>query len=165
VVGWSFAPWIKIIQGSFDQLPYTDGTQPAFEPPTPTEGVIVQRLGDLESGRRSTTARIERGLVTPTLSDAVPGDLSFVLPYRHLSSILEMLHAMDQLAPGVASRHTLLYGVEVKFYSSRLQLSDKLETAINNLFAIGDGAGVTRGLMQSSASGVIAAREILRRAA
>lgn len=130
-----------------------------------SEGVIVQRLGDLESGRRSTTARIERGLVTPTLSDAVPGDLSFVLPYRHLSSILEMLHAMDQLAPGVASRHTLLYGVEVKFYSSRLQLSDKLETAINNLFAIGDGAGVTRGLMQSSASGVIAAREILRRAA
>lgn len=129
-----------------------------------SEGVIVQRLGDLESGRRSTTARIERGLITPTLSDAVPGDLSFVLPYRHLSSILEMLHAMDRLAPGVASRHTLLYGVEVKFYSSRLQLSDKLETAINNLFAIGDGAGVTRGLMQSSASGVIAAREILRRA-
>lgn len=130
-----------------------------------SEGVIVQRLGDLESGRRSTAARIERGLITPTLSDAVPGDLSFVLPYRHLSSILEMLHAMDQIAPGVASRHTLLYGVEVKFYSSRLQLSDKLETAIGNLFAIGDGAGVTRGLMQSSASGVIAAREILRRAA
>lgn len=130
-----------------------------------SEGVIVQRLGDLESGRRSTAARIERGLITPTLSEAVPGDLSFVLPYRHLSSILEMLHAMDQIAPGVASRHTLLYGVEVKFYSSRLQLSDKLETAIGNLFAIGDGAGVTRGLMQSSASGVIAAREILRRAA
>lgn len=130
-----------------------------------SEGVIVQRLGDLESGRRSTAARIERGLITPTLSEAVPGDLSFVLPYRHLSSILEMLHAMDQIAPGVASRHTLLYGVEVKFYSSRLQLSDKLETAISNLFAIGDGAGVTRGLMQSSASGVIAAREILRRAA
>ena len=127
------------------------------------EGVIVQRLGDLESGRRSTAARIERGLTTPTLTDAVPGDLSFVLPYRHLAGILEMLHAMDQLAPGVASRHTLLYGVEVKFYSSRLQLSDKLETAITDLFAIGDGAGVTRGLMQSSASGVIAAREILRR--
>jgi uncharacterized FAD-dependent dehydrogenase len=127
------------------------------------EGVIVQRLGDLESGRRSTAARIERGLTTPTLTDAVPGDLSFVLPYRHLAGILEMLHAMDQLAPGVASRHTLLYGVEVKFYSSRLQLSDKLETAITDLFAIGDGAGVTRGLMQSSASGVIAAREILKR--
>lgn len=128
-----------------------------------SEGVIVQRLGDLESGRRSTTARIERGLTTPTLAEAVPGDLSFVLPYRHLSGILEMLHAMDNLAPGVASRHTLLYGVEVKFYSSRLQLTDKLETQVRNLFAVGDGAGVTRGLVQSSASGVIAAREILRR--
>ncbi len=126
-------------------------------------GVIIQRLGDLESGRRSTPERIERGLTVPTLADAVPGDLSFVLPYRHLSGILEMLHALDQLAPGVASRHTLLYGVEVKFYSSRLQLSSNLETEIENLFAIGDGAGVTRGLMQSSASGVVAAREIIRR--
>ncbi len=126
-------------------------------------GVIVQRLGDLESGRRSTPVRIERGLTEPTLTSAVPGDLSFVLPYRHLSAILEMLHAMDKIAPGVASPHTLLYGVEVKFYSSRLQLTDKLETVIQNLFAIGDGAGITRGLMQSSASGVIAAREILQR--
>jgi hypothetical protein len=86
-----------------------------------------------------------------------------VLPYRHLSAILEMLHAMDKIAPGVASPHTLLYGVEVKFYSSRLQLTEKLETVIKNLFAIGDGAGITRGLMQSSASGVIAAREISQR--
>lgn len=128
-----------------------------------SEGVIVQRLGDLEAGRRSTHARIERGLTEPTLSSAVPGDLSFVLPYRQLSGILEMLHAMDRLAPGVASPHTLLYGVEVKFYSSRLELTDKLETAIHNLFAVGDGAGVTRGLMQSSASGIIAARAILHR--
>ena len=127
--------------------------------------MIVQRLGDLESGRRSTHARIERGLTTPTLTDAVPGDLSFVLPYRHLSAILEMLHALDQLAPGVASRNTLLYGVEVKFYSSRIQLTRKLETAVGNLFAVGDGAGVTRGLVQASASGVIAAREILSRLA
>lgn len=126
-------------------------------------GVIVQRLGDLESGRRSTHDRIERGLMVPTLSNAVPGDLSFVLPYRHLSGILEMIHALDRIAPGVASRHTLLYGVEVKFYSSRLELTDKLETAVANLFAIGDGAGVTRGLAQSSASGVIAAREITQR--
>ena len=126
-------------------------------------GVIVQRLGDLESGRRSTGARIERGLMTPTLAEAVPGDLSFVLPYRQLSGILEMLHAMDQLAPGVADIHTLLYGVEVKFYSSRLLLTDKLETEVGNLFAVGDGAGVTRGLVQSSASGVIAAREITHR--
>ncbi len=128
-----------------------------------SEGVIVQRFGDLEAGRRSTADRLARGLTTPTLADATPGDLSFVLPYRHLTGIIEMLHAMDQLAPGVASRHTLLYGVEAKFYSSRLQLSSALETAVCDLFAIGDGAGVTRGLMQSSASGVIAAREILRR--
>ncbi len=130
-----------------------------------SEGVIVQRLGDLESGRRSTGARIDRGLTEPTLVSAVPGDLSFVLPYRHLCGILEMLHALDKLAPGVAGRHTLLYGVEVKFYSSRLELSDKLETYITNLFAIGDGAGVTRGLAQASASGVIAAREIIARLA
>lgn len=126
-------------------------------------GVIVQRLGDLESGRRSTGARLERCLTRPSLTNAVPGDLSFVLPYRHVCGILEMLHALDHLAPGVASPHTLLYGVEVKFYSSRVELSDKLETAITNLFAIGDGAGVTRGLAQSSASGVIAAREIQHR--
>lgn len=128
-------------------------------------GVIVQRLGDLESGRRSTAERIARGLTDPSLADAVPGDLSFVLPYRHLAGILEMLHALDKLAPGVADRHTLLYGVEVKFYSSRLQLSPNLETPIENLFAVGDGAGVTRGLVQSSASGVLAAREILGRLA
>ena len=159
---------------NFALLVSTSFTEPFHEPITYgryvaslanllSEGVIVQRLGDLESGRRSTAARIERGLTIPTFSDAVPGDISFVLPYRHLSGILEMLHAMDHLTPGVASRHTLLYGVEVKFYSSRLQLTDKLETEIANLFAVGDGAGVTRGLVQSSASGVIAAREILRR--
>jgi len=126
-------------------------------------GVIVQRLGDLQSGRRSTEARIARGLVKPTLETAVPGDLSFVLPYRYLAGILEMLKAMDRLSPGVGSRHTLLYGVEVKFYSSRLELSSVLETRIHNLFTIGDGAGVTRGLVQASASGLIAAREIQRR--
>lgn len=126
--------------------------------------VIVQRLGDLKAGRRSTWSRIEHGLVEPTLKTATPGDLSFVLPYRHLRAIMEMLEAMDRMAPGVASRHTLLYGVEVKFYSSRLRLTPSLETDIGNLFTIGDGAGVTRGLVQASASGVIAAREIMRRA-
>ena len=125
--------------------------------------VIVQRLGDLKAGRRSTWSRIEHGLVEPTLKTATPGDLSFVLPYRHLAGIMEMIEAMDKLAPGVASRHTLLYGVEVKFYSSRLRLTPSLETDITNLFTIGDGAGVTRGLVQSSASGVIAAREIIKR--
>jgi len=126
-------------------------------------GVLVQRLGDLMEGRRSTQARIERGLVQPTLKSATPGDLSFVLPYRHLKGLIEMIQAMDKLAPGVASRHTLLYGVEVKFYSSRLQLSSSLETEVGGMFAAGDGAGVSRGLSMASASGVVAAREILRR--
>lgn len=127
-------------------------------------GVLVQRLGDLMEGQRSTFARLERSIVQPTLQTATPGDLSFVLPYRHLRDIVEMLHAMDKLTPGVASRHTLLYGVEVKFYSSRLQLSPNLETEVPNMFAVGDGAGVSRGLIQASASGVVAAREILKRA-
>ena len=126
-------------------------------------GVLVQRLGDLMNGHRSTPARIKRGLVQPTLRSAIPGDLSFVLPYRHLTGLIEMLQTMDKLAPGVASSHTLLYGVEVKFYSCQLQLSPCLETEVSNMFATGDGAGVSRGLIQASASGVVAAREILRR--
>ncbi len=126
-------------------------------------GVLVQRLGDLMQGQRSTPTRIERGLVRPSLKSATPGDLSFVLPYRHLTGLLEMLKAIDKLAPGVASCHTLLYGVEVKFYSGRLQLSPSLETEIHNMFAAGDGAGVSRGLIQASACGVVVAREILGR--
>jgi uncharacterized FAD-dependent dehydrogenase len=126
-------------------------------------GVLVQRLGDLLEGHRSTPERIAKGLVRPTLLDATPGDLSLVFPYRHLVGILEMLKALDVLAPGVYGRYTLLYGVEVKFYSSRLELSPSLETRIANLFAVGDGAGVTRGLVQASASGVLVAREIRRR--
>ncbi len=127
------------------------------------QGVLVQRLGDLKRGRRSTPERIEKGLVRPTLRDATPGDLSFVLPYRFLTDIVEMLDAMERVAPGVASRHTLLYGVEVKFYSRKLKLTGELETEIENLFATGDGAGVSRGLIQASVSGVIAARAIGKR--
>lgn len=126
-------------------------------------GVIVQRLGDLMSGRRSTEKKVARGLVKPTLPDATPGDLSLVFPYRHLLGIMEMLQALDKIAPGVAGRDTLLYGAEVKFYSSRLMLDGHLESRISNLFAAGDGAGVTRGLSQASASGVVVAREIIRR--
>jgi uncharacterized FAD-dependent dehydrogenase len=126
-------------------------------------GVLLQRLGDLQAGRRSTPERISKGLVNPTLKEATPGDLSLVLPYRHLRAVLEMLEALDNIAPGVNSRNTLLYGVEVKFYSSRLELSNNLETEIGNLFAAGDGAGVTRGLMQASVSGVVAGREIKKR--
>ncbi|MEJ2696664.1 MAG: NAD(P)/FAD-dependent oxidoreductase [Candidatus Sulfobium sp.] len=127
------------------------------------DGVIVQRLGDLAAGRRSTPERISKGVVRPTLRDATPGDLSFVLPYRYLCDIMEMLEALDSIAPGVSSRHTLLYGVEVKFYSRQLKLSDHLETEVKDMFAVGDGAGVSRGLIQASASGVVAAREILDR--
>ncbi len=125
--------------------------------------ILVQRLGDLLQGRRSTPERIRRGTVPPTLTDATPGDLSFVIPYRYLCDILEMLQAMEKLTPGLYARDTLLYGVEAKYYSMRLKLTAHFETEISNLFAIGDGAGITRGLIQASVSGVVAAREILRR--
>ncbi|MFH1652287.1 MAG: FAD-dependent oxidoreductase [Chloroflexota bacterium] len=126
-------------------------------------GVLLQRLGDLMQGRRSTPERIAQGLCVPTLKSATPGDLSFVLPYRHLTGLVEMLQVMDRLAPGVAADSTLMYGVEVKFYSCRPQLSPQLETEISNLFAVGDGAGFSRGLVQASASGVVAAQAILER--
>ncbi|WP_018249236.1 NAD(P)/FAD-dependent oxidoreductase [Orenia marismortui] len=126
-------------------------------------GVIVQRLGDFLNGRRSTAERIKRGLVTPTLKDATPGDLSLVLPYRHLKAIDEMLQALDKVCPGVYSRHTLIYGVEVKFYSSRLEVNNTLETKIKNLYTAGDGAGITRGLMQASSSGIVIAENILKK--
>lgn len=123
-------------------------------------GAIVQRLGDLKAGRRTTAARLDRCLTRPTLTEATPGDLSYVLPYRILTDITEMLEAMDHLCPGVAGRHTLLYGVEVKFYSHRIEISPDLETSIPGLYVVGDGAGITRGLLQASASGIIAARAI-----
>jgi hypothetical protein len=126
-------------------------------------GIMVQRLGDLRAGRRTTDQRLSRCITRPTLKEATPGDLNLVLPHRYIVNLLEMLDALDQVAPGVALRHTLLYGVEAKFYSSRLQLTRDLETQVRNLFAAGDGAGVTRGLVQASASGLVAAREIQRR--
>jgi len=125
------------------------------------EDILVQRLGDLWHGKRSTKERIQRATVQPTLLGATPGDLSFALPYRYLKDITEMLEAMDKLAPGVNARDTLLYGAEVKFYSSRPLLDQGLQTEIAGLYAIGDGAGITRGLVQASAAGVIAARSIL----
>lgn len=127
------------------------------------QGALVQRLGDLQVGRRTTATRLSRCLTRPTLKNATPGDLSFVLPYRILKDILEMLEALDALAPGINNRHTLLYGVEVKFYSHRLKLTPELETPIRNLFIIGDGAGITRGLIQASASGLIATRALVGR--
>ena len=126
-------------------------------------GILVQTLGDLQLGRRSTPARIAKSTVKPTLVGATPGDLSFVFPYRYLADIKEMLEALDKLAPGINSRNTLLYGVEAKFYSSRLKLTSNLETEIDNLYAIGDGAGITRGLVQSSCSGAIVAQSVLEK--
>ncbi|MDY6839352.1 MAG: FAD-dependent oxidoreductase [Thermodesulfobacteriota bacterium] len=126
-------------------------------------GVIIQRLGDLLAGRRSTRIRIDRCLTCPTLPDASPGDLSYVFTYRHLFSIIEMLEALERFTPGVYSHHTLLYGVEVKFYSNRIETSSELETSVINLFVVGDGAGITRGLVQASASGILAGGAIAQR--
>ena len=127
-------------------------------------GVIVQRWGDFVERHRSKPESIEEGGVEPTLKSATPGDLAFVMPFRIMTVISEMMMAMDRMTPGVASPDTLMYGVEVKFYSSRLDLTDNLETELTNLFAVGDGAGVSRGLIQAAASGVVAAREIANRA-
>lgn len=125
-------------------------------------GVLVQRFGDLIKGVRTNEHRLGQSFTKPTLK-ATPGDLSLVLTKRHLDNIIEMIYALDKVAPGTANYDTLLYGVEVKFYSSRLELSWELETKMQNMFAIGDGAGVTRGLSQASASGVHVARRILER--
>ncbi|WP_371366742.1 hypothetical protein SRRS_09870 [Sporomusa rhizae] len=125
-------------------------------------GVLVQRFGDLLKGRRTNEHRLSQSFTKPTL-EATPGDLSLVLPKRHLDNIIEMIYALNKIAPGMTNDDTLLYGVEVKFYSSRLKLTGELETEIDNMFAIGDGAGITRGLSQASASGIHAARIISKR--
>ncbi|HZK38711.1 MAG TPA: FAD-dependent oxidoreductase, partial [Clostridia bacterium] len=124
-------------------------------------GIIVQRLGDLLMGRRTDASRLRKSTTRPTLTTAVPGDLSFVLPHRHLTSVIEALRAFDKIVPGLYSKNTLLYGVEVKFYSSKLNVDKNFETKIKHFYAIGDGAGITRGLMQASATGVVVARDIL----
>ena len=123
-------------------------------------GVIVQRFGDLVRGRRSNQKRIEEGLVTPTLS-ATPGDLSLVLPKRILDGIMEMIYALDKIAPGTANDDTLLYGVEVKFYKMEVELDENLQSRYPGLYIIGDGSGVTHSLSHASASGVYVARHIL----
>ena len=126
-------------------------------------GVLVQRFGDLVKGVRSNAHRMSKSTTRPTLTAAVPGDLSLALPKRQLDDIIEMIYALDKLAPGTANYDTLLYGAEVKFYSARLKLSPDLETALPNFFAAGDGAGITRGLAQAGASGVRAARAVAAR--
>lgn len=122
-------------------------------------GVIVQRFGDLVRGRRSNAKRIAEGLIEPTLA-ATPGDLSLVLPKRILDGIIEMIYALDKIAPGTANDDTLLYGVEVKFYNMEVEIDEHLETKHKGLYIIGDGSGVTHSLSHASASGVFVAREI-----
>lgn len=125
-------------------------------------GVIVQRFGDLIRGQRSTYSRIENGFVSPTLS-ATPGDLSLVLPKRILDGIIEMIYALDKIAPGTANDDTLLYGIEVKFYNMEVELTENLETSLPGLFIIGDGSGVTHSLSHASASGVYVAKYLYER--
>lgn len=126
-------------------------------------GVIVQKYGDILRGRRSTVSRIKEGFLEPTLKEAVPGDLGLVLPYNTMKSLIEMVEALDKVTPGIASEHTLFYGVEAKFYSARPKLTEEFETEIKGLFCGGDGAGITRGLAQAGAAGVWMARNVVKR--
>ena len=125
--------------------------------------ILVQRFGDFVRGRRTTEERLVRNNITPTLKDAVPGDLSLVFPYRIMKDIEEMIYALDEVTPGMASDETLLYGVEVKFYSNKILTNKDFETNIKGLRAIGDGASVTRGLQQASANGLSVAKSILNK--
>lgn len=145
----------------FDQ-PYKYGKHIAALSNMLGGGVMVQRFGDLIRGTRTNAHRLAQSFTVPTL-EATPGDLSLALPKRHVDNIIEMIYALDKFAPGAANYDTLLYGVEVKFYSSRLQLTNELETQLPNMFAIGDGAGITRGLAQAGASGIKVARVIGQR--
>lgn len=174
VNGHSYAdPKLKTVNTNFALLVSTRFTEPFNQPieygkyiATAANmltggGVMVQRLGDLLKGRRTDATRLAKSTTVPTLKSAVPGDLSFVLPQRYLTSIVETLKAFDKIAPGLYSKNTLLYGVEVKFYSSKLSVDNNLETEIKGLYAIGDGAGITRGLMQASVTGIMVARHIM----
>ena len=125
-------------------------------------GVMVQRFGDLVRGQRSNAKRIEEAFITPTLT-ATPGDLSLVMPKRILDGIIEMIYALDKVAPGTANDDTLLYGVEVKFYNMEVEISERLETRHKGLYVIGDCSGVTHSLSHASASGVFVARDIASR--
>lgn len=125
--------------------------------------ILVQRFGDFIRGRRTTEERLVRNNITPTLKDAVPGDLSLVFPYRIMKDIEEMIYALDEVTPGMASDETLLYGVEVKFYSNKILVDQNFETNIQGLHAIGDGASVTRGLQQASANGLSVAKSLLEK--
>lgn len=123
--------------------------------------IIVQRYGDIMKGRRTTEKRLKEGFIEPSLKEAVPGDLGLVLPYNTMKSIIEMIESLDHVTPGIATEHTLLYGVEAKFYSARPVVNDKFMTKVSGLYVGGDGAGLTRGLAQAGANGVWVARDIV----
>lgn len=123
--------------------------------------IMVQRLKDLKNGKRSTYDRLKKLSYKPTLKDAIPGDLSYVLPSRIVTALLETFEELEHVCPGISGRDTILYGVEVKFYSAKIEVDSNLETKYKGVYAIGDGAGITRGLMQASISGIIAAQNIL----
>ena len=124
-------------------------------------GVIIQKYGDLIRGKRTTEKRLKAGFVTPSLKEATPGDLALVLPYNTMQSLIEMMEALNHVTPGIASEHTLFYGVETKFYSARPEIDEHFQTKIKGLYMAGDGAGITRGLAQAGANGVYIARHIL----
>ncbi len=123
--------------------------------------IMVQKYGDILKGRRSTPARIQEGFIEPTLKEAVPGDLGLVLPYKTMVALQEMVEALNHVTPGIASEHTLFYGVEAKFYASRADVDDKLQTQVSGLYCAGDGPGISRGISQAASSGVYAARNII----
>ncbi len=123
--------------------------------------IIVQKYGDILKGRRTTDKRMKEGFVSPTLQEASPGDLGLVLPYKTMKSLIEMTEALNHITPGIASEHTLFYGVEAKFYSARPKVNENFETQIEGLYVGGDGAGITRGLAQAGANGVWIARSII----
>ncbi len=154
-----------LVSQEFDE-PFNDPNEYAYEisklaNKLSNGSVIVQKYGDIKKGRRSTKKRIQEGFVKPTLKEAVPGDLGLVLPYNFMKSLIEMIEALNYVSPGIASDHTLFYGVEAKFYSDRPVVNEKFETSIKNLFVGGDGAGITRGLAQAGANGVKVARVII----
>ncbi len=125
--------------------------------------IIVQKYGDIIKGRRTTEKRLSEGFIDPTLKEAVPGDLGLVLPYNTMKSLIEMMEALDHVTPGLASEHTLFYGVEAKFYSARPKINNFFESDVEGLYLGGDGAGLTRGLAQAGASGVHIARNIIEK--
>lgn len=125
--------------------------------------IIVQAYGDIKRGRRTTDKRLKESFVKPTLKEAVPGDLGLALPYNTMKSIIEMIEALDHVTPGIASDHTLFYGIEAKFYSARPEVNNHFESKVSGLYFGGDGAGITRGLAQAGACGIHIARDIIRK--